>query len=392
MAKQVAQLQEQLVAANKKMLQIQAQSGNNAQAQQSTTTDIERSQLFVQMAAMIPPLQTKEGKKSLAVGQWLESANQMMNKAQATDRQKVLVVLSKLPPSDQEAFHTYCREHNLDEHSWAVAVSVLMRHYSGTISKLDAEAQRRFLRLPTDSESFEEFLAKFTTLSFQCGDKLEDQHVVRQLAVLLPTAVQQQLILNACVALGRSQFRVASAMDVDALSAGRKATDLLDINKSAHHEISPADQLLVDGHILGHAICTLVDNGSQISVIHPRICKRLRIRTEKLASPQPTRMASGQAYQAAEEYCSIAIEYTEATVNVLCLVLAIAEDVIIGNDWLKHNAGVINCKSDIVEFGPRGKRQIICGNNAPKSLDKAKPLSIHGLELAQKNDEIDEWG
>ncbi|PIA12494.1 hypothetical protein COEREDRAFT_12718 [Coemansia reversa NRRL 1564] len=76
---------EQLVAANKKMSQIQAQSGNNAQAQQSTTTDIARSQLFVQMAAMIPPLQTKEGKKSLAVGQWLESANQMMNEAQATD-------------------------------------------------------------------------------------------------------------------------------------------------------------------------------------------------------------------------------------------------------------------------------------------------------------------
>ncbi|PIA12716.1 DNA/RNA polymerase [Coemansia reversa NRRL 1564] len=77
-------------------------------------------------------------------------------------------------------------------------------------------------------------------------------------------------------------------------------------------------------------------------------------------------MASGQAYKAAEEYCSIAIEYTEATVNVSCLVLVITEDAIIGNDWLKHNAGVINCKSDIVEFGPR--------------------------ELAQKNDEIDEWG
>ncbi|KAJ2607281.1 hypothetical protein H4S08_004879, partial [Coemansia sp. RSA 1365] len=65
-----------------------------------------------------------------------------------------------------------------------------------------------------------------------------DQHVVRQLAVSLPTAVQQQLILNArgdenlkwgdVVALGRSQFRAASAMDVDALSAGRKAADLLD--------------------------------------------------------------------------------------------------------------------------------------------------------------------
>ncbi|KAJ2802148.1 hypothetical protein H4R20_003395 [Coemansia guatemalensis] len=146
----------------------------------------------------------------------------------------------------------------------------------------------------------------------------------------------------------------------------------------AHHEISPADQLLVDGHIRGHAIRTLVDNGSQISVVHPRICERLRIRTEKLASPQPTRMASGQTYKAAEEYCNITIEYAEATVNVSCLVLAIAEDVIIGNDWLKHNAGVINCKSDIVEFGPRGKRQTICSNNAPKSLDKAKPLLIHG--------------
>lgn len=164
------------------------------------------------------------------------------------------------------------------------------------------------------------------------------------------------------------------------------------VNKTTHHKISPADQLLVDGHIRGHAIRTLIDNGSQISVIHPRICERLRIHTEKLASPQPTRMASGQTYKAAEEYCNITIEYVEATVNVSCLVLAIAEDVIIGNDWLKHNAGVINCKSDIVEFGPRGKRQIICGNNAPKLLDKAKPLSIHGLELAQKNDEIDEWG
>ncbi|KAJ2805421.1 hypothetical protein H4R20_002100 [Coemansia guatemalensis] len=190
------------------------------------------------MAAMIPPLQTKDGKKSLAVGQWLESANQMMSEAQATDRQKVLVVLSKLPPSDQEAFHTHCRERNLDGYSWAVAVSVLTRHYSGAISKLDAEAQRRFLPLPTDSDSFEEFLTKFTTLSFQCGDKLEDQHVVRQLAVSLPTAVQQQLILNArgdenlkwgdVVALGRSQFRAANAMNIDTLSAGREAADTLD--------------------------------------------------------------------------------------------------------------------------------------------------------------------
>ncbi|KAJ2807551.1 hypothetical protein H4R20_001238 [Coemansia guatemalensis] len=103
-------------------------------------------------------------------------------------------------------------------------------------------------------------------------------------------------------------------------------------------------------------------------------------------------MASGQTYKAAKEYCNIMIEYAEVMVNVSCLVLVIAEDVIIGNDWLKHNAGVINCKSDIVEFRPRSKRQSICGNNAPKSLDKAKPLSIHRLELAHKNDKIDKWG
>ncbi|PIA12580.1 hypothetical protein COEREDRAFT_12572, partial [Coemansia reversa NRRL 1564] len=112
-------------------------------------------------------------------------------------------------------------------------------------------------------------------------------------------------------------------------------TPIASVFNKSMAEISPQEQFLAHVHINGCKVRVLIDNGSQITIINSATCERLGLTTKRLTRTQPVHVASGEHYHDSTHSCRAALKFSDAvTFTVTCLVLPVAADVILGNDWL----------------------------------------------------------
>ncbi|KAI8319831.1 hypothetical protein GQ54DRAFT_264684, partial [Martensiomyces pterosporus] len=104
----------------------------------------------------------------------------------------------------------------------------------------------------------------------------------------------------------------------------------------------------------------LVDNGSQTCILNKSTCEKLQLTTTALYKPQPTCLADGGHYADCTRQCDVPLRLANGlALNVRCLVLPTAEDVILRNNWLKQHDVVIHCRRDELSLQACGKRWAI---------------------------------
>ncbi|PIA12552.1 hypothetical protein COEREDRAFT_12610 [Coemansia reversa NRRL 1564] len=133
-------------------------------------------------------------------------------------------------------------------------------------------------------------------------------------------------------------------------------------------------------------------------------CERLGLTTKCLTRTQPVHVASGEHYHDSTHSCRAALKFSDAvTFTVTCLVLPVAADVILGNDWLRMHDATIKCKQDILSFCLDGRDHKIRGIKSHTTHKKnrmtttaanvyAVPMTADMLENAIADGEVAECG
>ena len=123
-----------------------------------------------------------------------------------------------------------------------------------------------------------------------------------------------------------------------------------------------------------------VDNGCQITCIHPRVVKRINLREIKLKQPIPMSNADGSANRQKEatHVAEMILKIGNHEERLEALILDIGENqMLLGQDWLQKHNPTINWKSQKVELD---RCPTTCGN-------RVKQIQKQGKETKAEIDE-----
>jgi hypothetical protein len=138
-------------------------------------------------------------------------------------------------------------------------------------------------------------------------------------------------------------------------------------NKQADHQASVVE---MEGMITNHLVSILIDPGSNLSYIAPKVVDKCKLQPHKHTKPWLVQLATSTKRKVAEVIpaCQFTMgEFpTQATLNILPLG---SYDLLIGMDWLATYKARLDCYHKTLEcVGEEGRRITLRGIQKPVSV------------------------
>jgi hypothetical protein len=146
-------------------------------------------------------------------------------------------------------------------------------------------------------------------------------------------------------------------------------------NNQADHQASVVE---IEGMIFNHLVSVLIDPGSNLSYIAPRVVDKCKLQPQKQTKPWLVQLATGTKRKVVEVIpaCQLMLgEFpTQATLNVLPLG---SYDLLIGMDWLAAHKAKLDCYHKTLEcVSKEGKRITLQGIRKPVSVRQISALQM----------------
>jgi hypothetical protein len=134
----------------------------------------------------------------------------------------------------------------------------------------------------------------------------------------------------------------------------------------------------IEGMIFNHRVSVLIDPGSNLSYISPRIVDKCKLQPQKQTKPWLVQLATGTKRKVVEAIpaCQLMLGDfpTQATLNVLPLV---SYDLLVGMDWLAAHKAKLDCYHKTLEcVSEGGKRITLQGIRKPVSMRQMSTLQM----------------
>jgi hypothetical protein len=146
-------------------------------------------------------------------------------------------------------------------------------------------------------------------------------------------------------------------------------------NRQADHQASVVE---LEGIITNQPISILIDPGSNLSYISPRVVEACSLQRKKHARAWLVQLATGTKRKVVEviEACPIEMNglQTQEALNILPLG---SYDVLLGMDWLASHKEKLNCYEKVLECEDNeGNARILQGIQKPVSVRKISTLQL----------------
>jgi hypothetical protein len=146
-------------------------------------------------------------------------------------------------------------------------------------------------------------------------------------------------------------------------------------NNQADHQASVVE---IEGMIFNHLVSVLIDPGSNLSYISPKIVDKCKLQPQKQTKPWLVQLATGTKRKVVEAIpaCQLMLGDfpTQATLNVLPLV---SYDLLVGMDWLAAHKAKLDCYHKTLEcVSEGGKRITLQGIRKPVSVRQISALQM----------------
>jgi hypothetical protein len=146
-------------------------------------------------------------------------------------------------------------------------------------------------------------------------------------------------------------------------------------NNQADHQASVVE---IEGMISNHLVSVLIDPGSNLSYIAPKVVDKCKLQPQKHTKPWLVQLATGTRRRVAEVIpaCQLMLgkSPTQATLNILPLG---SYDLLIGMDWLAAHKARLDCYHKTLEcVSKEGKRITLQGIRKPVSVRQISALQM----------------
>jgi hypothetical protein len=146
-------------------------------------------------------------------------------------------------------------------------------------------------------------------------------------------------------------------------------------NNQADHQASVVE---IEGMIFNHLVCALIDPGSNLSYIAPKVVDKCKLQPHKNTKLWLVHLATGTKRRVAEAIpaCQLMLgEFpTQANLNILPLG---SYDLLIGMDWLAAHKARLDCYHKILEcVSKEVKRITLQGIRKPVSMRQISTLQM----------------
>jgi len=161
----------------------------------------------------------------------------------------------------------------------------------------------------------------------------------------------------------RGAYQISEIQEASTMGEVARSIPKINVALEDHQAEFQPTMVEFEGKFFDHTISMLIDLGTTLSYISPKIVEKCKLQTVKFKNPWLVQLATGEKRRvlAKVNNCPLLLANQSIMVDLNVLLLG-SYDILIGMDWLEKHWSLIHYKNKTINFrDEKGERQEIQG-------------------------------